>query len=848
MHKYRALILSSISVILAVIITIMLSQAFYQNLIMDETQKCLEELEIERNEAAKAISENFSTSIKILDLTADAIATQSNMENDKAILEYLAVVQHKSLFNRIDMIFPDGTILMQNGQRVLDSGIKTYEQLVQSGSFISQRVIDHYTKEPTIYCFSPIYDEKGEAIAVLGGAIYCSTMAEIFTSVYYGEEAQFFMVDLRDGNFVLDKWNQALGNIYQMEKREVPKDYENINYITEIMTGKAGQMAFISEIDGSTIYMTYMAVPETDFALEVAVPDDVIFDEVNELKSRLVWVSVVEIILLIGFALWSAFLMKKSIQNQVRAKEAEMQLMQKKQEELTIQADMLALLEQNMPAGYHRCAPKPGCPFIFIGEQFVELLGWTREEIQNDFDNLYDNLIWDEDKYARETYANMLKMRGKGNAYNTCVYRLKHKDGGYRWVTDSTMFVDRGEDSFFQATVSDITEYVEDMEKAKRQAEESNRAKSTFLFNLSHDIRTPMNAIMGFSQMIAENAENAHMVRETIGKIQQSGRTLMTLLNDVLELARIERGKEEINAQPMHLYEQAGNLIDMFSQDMQDAGIDFQVDIDIKHEYVMGDPLKFSRIVMNMLSNAKKFTPAGGTVSFGIREEEGNDQTAAFYVYVKDNGIGMSKEFQKRAFEQFEREKSATESGINGCGLGMAIISKLANLMGGTVFLQSELGKGTDISLRVSFPLIQSGNAVDSEKAVKELDLSGKKVLLVEDNEFNREIAHYILEDMGLLVEDAENGAAALDKVIHGKADAYDIILMDIQMPVMDGYTATQEIRRIHDEDKAKIPIIAMTANAFDEDRKRCLEYGMNGHISKPLDREKLLQELSRIW
>ncbi len=515
--------------------------------------------------------------------------------------------------------------------------------------------------------------------------------------------------------------------------------------------------------------------------------------------------------------------------------------------ELLQKTNLFETITENIPSGFHRCAAEEGCPLLYIGEHFTEIVGWTKEEIATEFNNLYSNMIWQEDNYAVDTYEKMRQMRGKGNSYDTSIYRIKHKDGGYRWVADSTMFVDCGEDSFYQGIITDITPYIEEMEKAKAIAEDSNRAKSTFLFNLSHDIRTPMNAILGFSNIIDENASDTALVREAIGKIKQSGGTLLTLLNDVLELSRIERGKEEINAQPVHMYEHRDSLVEMFSKEMKDAGIEFLVETDIEHEYVMMDPLKVSRIVMNMLSNAKKFTPAGGTVTLGIKEKACKNGLVTYCLYTRDTGIGMSEEFQKRAFEQFERERSTTESGINGSGLGMAIISRLTTLMGGTVSLKSELGKGTEISAILSVPLIKAVDIPEKKYMEKVLDLSGKKVLLVEDNEFNREIAHYILESTGFVVDEAENGAIALDKIIHNQPGTYELILMDIQMPVMDGYMATQEIRRIPDKEKAQIPIIAMTANAFEEDRKRCLDIGMNGHIGKPFESEKLLQELSNV-
>ncbi len=525
----------------------------------------------------------------------------------------------------------------------------------------------------------------------------------------------------------------------------------------------------------------------------------------------------------------------------------EQEVLQRNNLELIRKKTTMEAMEANMPSGYHRCKAEAGCPFIYIGKHFTDIVGFSREEIEQDFGNLYQNLIWPEDAGVMRTFDEMCKMQGKGNAYDTSVYRMKHKDGGYRWVTDSTMFVDMGEESYFQATIADITQYMDSMNEAIERAEASSQAKSVFLFNASHDIRTPMNAIKGFAHMIEQNINNPQMVGETISKIQQAADTLMTLMNDVLDLARIEQGKEEVNAQTVDLHENRRNLYELFAAEMKDAGINFVVGGDALHDYVRCDNLKLTRIVMNMLSNAKKFTPAGGTVTFGGTKVRSDGNTGTYRFFVRDTGIGMSKEFLSRAFEQFERERTSTESGVTGSGLGLAIIKKLVELMGGTVDIQSELGKGTEISATLTFPLVRENELQDRELELVNVDMTGKRVLLVEDNAFNREIARYVLEDMHFAVEEAQDGAVCLQKLLGAQPGHYDLILMDLQMPVMDGYRATIEIRNLENKTLAATPIIAMTANAFDEDKQRCLAVGMDGHIGKPIDLKLLARELYRI-
>ncbi len=508
---------------------------------------------------------------------------------------------------------------------------------------------------------------------------------------------------------------------------------------------------------------------------------------------------------------------------------------------------MLEIIEKNMPGGYHRCKAEPGCPITYIGNHFTDIVGFTKEEIETRFGNIYQNLMWHEDAHMISTYEQMLDMRGKGNVYDTTVYRIRHKDGGYRWVTDSTMFVDQGEDSFFQGTIADITEYIEGLESAKKAAEASNQAKSTFLFNASHDIRTPMNAIKGFAYMIAQNVGNEQIVAQTVRKIQQASDTLMSLMNDILDLARIEQGKEEINAQVVDLYENGKNLYEMFVEEMRTAGINFVVGGDELHERVLCDDLKLTRIVMNMLSNAKKFTPAGGTVVFGTQRLQQDAHTGTYRFFVRDNGIGMSEEFLKRAFEQFERERTSTESGVTGSGLGLAIIKKLMELMNGQVDIQSELGKGTEISAILTFPLVKKEDRTNEQTDAAMTDMGSKRVLLVEDNEFNREIARYILEGIHFIVDEAQNGQECVEKLLNAAPGEYDLVLMDIQMPVMDGLTATKKIRCMENVEIAAIPIIAMTANAFDEDKQKCLSVGMNGHVGKPIELAALMKEIQAV-
>ncbi len=495
----------------------------------------------------------------------------------------------------------------------------------------------------------------------------------------------------------------------------------------------------------------------------------------------------------------------------------------------------------DIPGGYHRCGTTDGFKLQFVSNSFVDIVGWSREEIAKQLDNDYINIVAPEDREFFMSHEPVLSRDGRIDV----AYRICKKDGTRRWVQDSTVRTEHYGEFFYQCTLADITDYVEKLNEEKRRAEASSLAKSTFLFNASHDIRTPMNAIQGFARIIEENVDNPEVVRDAIRKISQSGDMLMTLINDILEISRIERGKDEVEEQPLNMDKHVHGLYEMFASEMDDVGLEFTVENDMAHPYVLGDDLKLTRIAMNLLSNAKKFTSKGGRVSMGVKETGYDGEKAIYTLFVHDTGIGMSREFMQRAFEQFERERTSTESGVIGSGLGLAIIKKLCDLMGGECIIDSELGKGTKIT--VSIPMKVNHNVTEEpEDEMSYENFDGKRVLLVEDNEFNREIARYMLEHAKFVVEEAENGSECVNKLIQAEPGYYDVVLMDIQMPVMDGYTATKEIRNIENPKISQIPIIAMTANAFEEDRQKCLKEGMNGHIGKPLDVDKLMNELKK--
>ena len=531
---------------------------------------------------------------------------------------------------------------------------------------------------------------------------------------------------------------------------------------------------------------------------------------------------------------------------------------------------------------------------------------------------------------------------------------------GLRWST-ARKFQLRQEKSE-QAYKESLEQKNAELELAVRHEAAANRAKREFLFNMSHDIRTPMNAIIGFTSLAATHIDNRDQVIDYLKKISTASQHLLSLINDVLDMSRIESGRVTLETKPVYLPDLVHDIRDIVQSNIVAKRLSLFIDtIDVVDEQVIADPMRLNQILLNILSNAVKFTPAGGMVSLRIVEKPTAPKGYADYEFhIRDNGIGISEEFRKHIFEQFSREETSTVSKTQGTGLGMSITKSLVDMMGGTITVESEPGKGSEFVVALRFPvsgekqepkqiaqleglralvadddtgtclnvskmlrsigqgdafsvyiidwLIPDMNGIEVVRQVRKIigdatpiiiltaydwtdieteakeagvtafcakplfmselrsvlakpfgaedasavaekgpDFSGKKLLVVEDNKLNLEIASTILQEAGFEVDTAENGQIALEKVENAPADRYDLILMDIQMPVMDGYEATRRIRALSDKEKASVPIVAMTANAFEDDRKNALNAGMNGHIAKPLDLPKLFRVLSEL-
>lgn len=408
-------------------------------------------------------------------------------------------------------------------------------------------------------------------------------------------------------------------------------------------------------------------------------------------------------------------------------------------------------------------------------------------------------------------------------------------------------FIDVSEQFIKEKEIQEnLKTYITTIENQQIELEEANKSKTNFLFNMSHDIRTPMNAIIGYTDLAKEHVTETDRILNYLDKIALSGEHLLKLINEILDMSRIEGGKIHSEMKSIDVVKSAKTIVDICKEEAITKNIDFKTDFEsVGSQIVSMDELHVNQVLVNVLSNAIKYTPKGGQVSFAIKEIPATVSGYKKYEYVvEDNGIGMSKEFLEHIFDSFSRERTSTVSGIQGTGLGMAIVKKLVDYMDGTIEIESEVDKGTKATIRFQFVIPEDETAFAKDKYESDGFLSGRQVMFVDDNEINREIIRAILEEEGMIMHEAVNGKEAIEAIDKVGLDFYDCILMDIQMPVMNGYEATEYLRKTYPD--SKVPIIALSANAFEEDRLKSLQAGMNAHVSKPVSAVVLYKTLAK--
>ena len=526
--------------------------------------------------------------------------------------------------------------------------------------------------------------------------------------------------------------------------------------------------------------------------------------------------------------------------------------------DLAKEAQQLSAIEkiaELMPGGFFIYRADETQALLYANEATLRIFGCeTLEEFKELTGYTFRGLVHPEDYAAvQSSIESQIADAGNGNM-DSVTYRIIQKNGNIRWVDDYGYFAELdGYGKAYCVFISDITGKL-DIQEQKRKAElelererHASEIKSQFLFNVSHDIRTPMNAIMGFAGLAKRHMTEPERLKDCLDRVERSGSQLLALIDDLLDMSKLEHGRIEIRTEPCQLREQIGMVLDLFRAQAEEKHLTLDEQLELPDKAVLVDANRFRRVMSNLVSNAVKFTPANGTVTVSARQKQVSGSGYARYEFtVSDTGIGMSSEFMPHMYEAFAQESSSTKAGTAGAGLGLSIVKSLLNIMGGSISADSRKGQGSVFT--VSLPLKYVDHIAEEApdaRGIAEHHAGGeRRVLLVEDIEINRMLAETILEEAGFLVDAVPDGCDAVDAVQNHPMRYYDLILMDIQMPVMNGYEAARAIRSINREDIPSLPIIALSANARDEDKRMSMESGMNDHIAKPFDVTQLISTI----
>ncbi len=950
---------------------------------------------------AQVVSEELKSNIAYME-NALAIMEESDLASQESLRHFLGRVKRLYGLDKIALVDENGIVYTEHSTT---SGLSRY-------SFLSEEMTGPVTSTANLY---GARKQVVLAIPVEGISFQGSRVTASFIQINIDEMLSSLTLQASNNETYCNIYhrsgesltNDKFGNMEPGSNLfSAVRDADNADstdhqqLIQDFENGNPGQITF--NYKGFQEDLCYVPVEGTNWMLAILIRDNVISEQISSISSGMMTRGIIQIIITV-----LAMLLVFHVLTNQSKKHSRILLEQEKEDGNRIRAAYAQIEKEQAAMRNIQAAMGSGLWSMEFNEKaeiiscnwsdtFRNMLGYHNEaDFPNRLESWSDLLhAEDQDRVLREYWDTVKDYTGV-KTYDV-EYRLQTKHAGWRWfhaagrlsrredgspITFVGLFMDIDDEKKMEERLEKQTI---DLQDALAAAQHANRAKTTFLNNMSHDIRTPMNAIIGFTSLAATHIDNTEQVQDYLAKITTSSNHLLSLINDVLDMSRIESGKVKIEEKETSLPEIMHDLKTIVQADISSKQLEFFIDTaDVVNEHVLCDKLRLNQVLLNLLSNAMKFTKPGGIVSVRILQKGNAAEGCASYDFqVKDTGIGMSKEFLEHVFEPFEREQTSTVSGIQGTGLGMAITKNIVDMMGGTISADSEVGKGSTFTVSLQFktcsgsvrqevipelnglralvadddfntcssvtkmlstigmrpdwttsgkeavlrtrlaeeqndsyaayiidwlmpdmngievvrrirgiigeetPIIiltaydwsdieeEARNAgvtgfcskpiflselrevlespfasPDSEPDEQEENGSfeGKKILLVEDNELNQEIAVEILQEAGFVLDMADDGAVAVEKMKAAEPGQYDLILMDIQMPIMDGYEATGQIRKLENPNLARIPIIAMTANAFDEDRKAALDAGMNGHIAKPIDVPKLLEVLGEI-
>ena len=758
-------------------------------------------------------------------------------QSDADVSAFLAQAKEEYHFTDFFFVSRDGSYITLDGEQgYLDLGRALSQLILDQQPIVANSVVPD---KPEIMVFA-VPTAKGsyqgfgyEAIAITYNNKDLVDSLKI--SAFEGRGSTFAV--LPDGRVVLDSSSADMSgvhNILAMLKNSASFTEEQIDALQKAFAaGKSGNLEF--SINGTGYYMVYGSASFQNWTILGIVPKSV----VNANMNRLQYTTMAMMSGIVGMlAVTALLLVVQSNRHKLR----------KKDQQLLAREELFSSLSHNVDDVFLMIDTETS-KVEYVSPNVQRILGISPEAVQEDFHVLCAAGGYN----CRSRLDDLMQMeRGTQQEWNR---EFIHQETGESRYIHVTGFINDVQGA--KKCIVDLSDRTGEhqttlaVKAALEIAEKASKAKTDFLSNMSHDIRTPMNAIIGITTLMKNELHEPEKLAEHLGKLETSGQLLLGIINDILDMSRIESGKTTLNVEKMNLPRQISQLDSVIRQQAGQRRQTLTVETHVKHENVLGDPNRLKQVLMNILSNAVKYTPNGGHVRLEIDELTHTEHYTKYRFVVQDNGIGMSEEFQKTLFEPFAREEKSGTNKVQGTGLGMAITKSIVDLMGGTIHVESTTGKGTRFEVVLEFPIDAEADTVQETQVPPEEEetaspLSGMKFLCAEDNAINAEILEMLLEANGASCTICANGQEIVDAFTSVKPGDYDMILMDVQMPVMDGLEATRRIRSSENPLGKTIPILAMTANAFLEDMQKSREAGMDEHLSKPVDISALEQTVKR--
>ena len=756
-------------------------------------------------------------------------------ESDEEVIAYVNQAREESNFTDFYFISRDGEYLTLTGNRgYLDLRDQLPNLILEKQPIVANSVVPD---QPEIMVFA-IPAKQGsyrgfdyEAIAITYNNSDLVDALKI--SAFAGQASTF--AALPDGRVVVDNGSEDMQDIHNLfallEKSERLTDEEITALHRDFLAGNSGSMVF--DVNGSSYYLVYEPANFQNWTVLGIVPTDVVNSSMNKLQST-------TMLVVSGIAIALAVMLLLLVIQQNRQK------LRRKDNELLARDELFSKLSINVDDVF-LMVDANDLRVEYVSPNIKKLTGISEQQVLSDLHEIEHLIRTDESVHILDQLSTILpgEQREWDREY------IHQKTGEELWFRVVVFCSDiQGEKKY----ILDLSDRTKDkkinqkLEDAVHTAENANRAKTTFLNNMSHDIRTPMNAIIGFTN-IAMKHDPKLEVKNCLQKIGESSDHLLTLINDVLDISRIESGKIKFVPSPIDITEVADTVLSITQGFLTNRNVEFRSDLAVLEKpYVLADAVRIREVLVNILGNAVKFTDDGGTIVFEASYHSGADDRHITARYrIADTGVGMSEEFVEHIFDEFSQEENGARTQYKGTGLGMAITKRYVDLMGGTISVESKKGKGSTFTVELPLELTDESTVQKRAYHAAQADLVGVKILMAEDNDLNAEIAMVQLEELGIRITRVSDGNEAVKTFAENPPDTFDIIFMDIMMPKMNGYEATEAIRAMPDRpDARRIPIIAMTANAFAEDVQASLDVGMNGHLSKPIIMEEVMKAIAR--